>query len=187
MKALTHHKEEHVFLWQRTYLNSVKLEITQNNLRMKRWQVSTFYSLESLPLININVFNMKLECTQSLDYYHWPWQRHRPAMNCVSICLSLFKINHALLRNLRFSFFFFCCEDLDHLSTGANSSYSIQIPQDIFRCEQWSFDSTIYFDRWISFKEIDHFILSTYSRGGITLFLCNLKIWKGTAAAIKRQ
>ena len=40
-----------------------------------------------------------------------------------------------------------------------------------------------------SFKEIDHFILSTYLRGGIRLYFCAkfLKILKGTAASIKRQ
>ena len=38
-------------------------------------------------------------------------------------------------------FFFNCCGDLDHLSTGANSSHSVWIPLGIFRCGRWSFDS----------------------------------------------
>ena len=39
---------------------------------------------------------------------------------------SVVKINDALLRKIEIQFcVFFCCGDLDHLSTGANSSYSI--------------------------------------------------------------
>ena len=62
---------------------------------------------------------------------------------------SVVKINDALLWKIEIQFriFFFCCGDLDHLSTGANSSHSIRIPQDVFRCDQWSFDSPYVFDR----------------------------------------
>ena len=37
--------------------------------------------------------------------------------------------------------FFFSCGDLDHLSPGANSSYSVRIPRGVFRCDRWSFDN----------------------------------------------
>ena len=41
---------------------------------------------------------------------------------------SVVKINDALLGKIEIQLcFFFCCGDLDHLSTGANSSYSIRI------------------------------------------------------------
>ena len=62
----------------------------------------------------------------------WP---HGPTMNCVSIAYiflnytsSVVKINDALLQKIEIQFcFFFCCGDIDHLSTGANISYSIRI------------------------------------------------------------
>ena len=71
-------------------------------------------------------------------------------MNCVSIayiCLlfytsSVIKINDALLRQIEIQLcFFFCFGDLDHLSAGANGSYSVRISRDVFRCDRWSFDS----------------------------------------------
>ena len=50
---------------------------------------------------------------------------------------SVVKINDALLRKIEKSsiVFFLCCGDLDRLSTGANRSYSIRIPRDVFRCD----------------------------------------------------
>ena len=84
---------------------------------------------------------------------------------------SVAKINDALLRKTEIQFFFFWCGDLDNLSTGANTSYSIRIPRDVFRCDRWSFDSPyILIDKstgtTVSRKLI---ILSTYSLGGIRL------------------
>ena len=71
-------------------------------------------------------------------------------------------------------FFFFCCGDLDHLSTGANSSV---INGALTAHTFWSMNQR--------FKEIDNFILQTYfEERDKTLFLCNLEIWKGTAAPI---
>ena len=89
---------------------------------------------------------MTLEYIQSLDYLITlamaKSRPHRPTMNCVSIayiCLlfcsytsSVVKINDALLRKIEIQLCFFCCGDLDHLSTGANSSYSIRMPRDVF-------------------------------------------------------
>ena len=85
------------------------------------------------------------------------------------------KINDALLRKIEIQFFFFfCCGDLDNLSTGANSSYSIRIPRDVFICDRWTFDSPyILIDESIGTTASKKLIiLSTYSLGGIRLYIC---------------
>ena len=95
---------------------------------------------------------------------------------------SVVKINDALLQKIEIQFFFFfCCGDLDNLSTGANSPYSIRIPRDVLRCDRWNFDSPYSLidestGRTVSKKLI---ILSTYSLGGIRLYICAIRNLKG--------
>ena len=77
-----------------------------------------------------------------------------PTMKCASITYnylftllflnftsSVVKINVALLRKIEIQFRFLFAVEIYHLSTGANSSYSIRIPRDVFRFDRWSFDS----------------------------------------------
>ena len=106
--------------------------------------------------VKINVLNTKLECTciQRLiinighgkvtaaraDDELCIERLHLFTVLFLNYTSSVVKINMLFYGKLRFVSFFFWCGDLDNLSIRANSSYSIRIPRDVFRCDRWSFD-----------------------------------------------